>query len=30
LVFRNDLHAHMGEPKQCGFWGDMEAGLSCR
>jgi hypothetical protein len=31
LVFRGDLHARMGEPvKQCGFWGDMEAGMSCR
>ena len=30
LVFRDDLHARMGEVKQCGFWGDMEAGMSCR
>jgi len=31
LVFRGDLRAHIGEPvKQCGFWGDMEAGMSCR
>ena len=31
LVFRDELHARMGEPmKQCGFWGDMEAGMSCR
>jgi hypothetical protein len=31
LVFRDDLHAGIGEPvKQCGFWGDMEAGMSCR
>jgi hypothetical protein len=31
LVFRGDLHARMGEPvKQFGFWGGMEAGMSCR
>jgi hypothetical protein len=31
LVFRDDLHARIGgEVKQCGFWGDMEAGMSCR
>ena len=31
LVFRDELHARMGDPvKQCGFWGDMEAGMSCR
>jgi hypothetical protein len=31
LVFRDDLHAGIGEPvKQCGYWGDMEAGMSCR
>jgi hypothetical protein len=30
LVFRDDLHARTGEPKECGFWGDMEAGMSCR
>jgi hypothetical protein len=30
LVFRGDLHARIGDPKQCGFWDDMEAGMSCR
>jgi hypothetical protein len=23
-------HAHAGEPSRCGFWGSMEAGMSCR
>jgi hypothetical protein len=23
-------HAHAGEPTRCGFWGSMEAGMSCR
>jgi hypothetical protein len=23
-------HAHAGEPTRCGFWGSIEAGLSCR
>jgi hypothetical protein len=23
-------HAHAGEPTRCGFWGPMEAGMSCR
>jgi hypothetical protein len=27
LVFRDELHAH---GKQCGFWGGMEAGMSCQ
>jgi hypothetical protein len=38
LVFRDELHAHgphslnrLAEPvTQCGFWGDMSAGMSCR
>jgi hypothetical protein len=38
LVFRDNLHAHghhhfnlLAEPvTQCGFWGDMSAGISCR
>src|ERR1700694_5375680 len=38
LVFRNELHARgphglnrLSEPvKQCGFWGSMEGGMSCR
>jgi hypothetical protein len=23
-------HAHAGEPTRCGFWGSMEAGMSCQ
>jgi hypothetical protein len=38
LVFRNELHARgphylnkAAEPvTECGFWGDMDAGMSCR
>jgi hypothetical protein len=38
LVFRGELHAHgpnrlnrPAEPlTECGFWGDMAAGMSCR
>ncbi|MGY3615123.1 hypothetical protein [Bradyrhizobium sp. USDA 10063] len=28
LVLRNELHARPAT--QCGFWGEMEAGMSCR
>ena len=31
LVFLHQAdHAHAGEPTRCGFWGPMEAGMSCR
>jgi hypothetical protein len=31
LVFLHQAnHAHAGEPTRCGFWGAMEAGMSCR
>jgi hypothetical protein len=38
LEFRNELHAHvphrLNRPAEtvteCGFWGDMSAGMSCR
>jgi hypothetical protein len=30
LVFRDELHAHSEPVTQCGFWGSMEAGMSCR
>jgi hypothetical protein len=38
LAWRNELHAHgpqhlnqLGAPlTECGFWGDMSAGMSCR
>jgi hypothetical protein len=29
LVFRNELHAR-GPRTECGYWGDMDAGMSCR
>jgi hypothetical protein len=37
LVFRDELHARgsysldlSAEPTECGFWGPMSAGMSCR
>jgi hypothetical protein len=38
LVFRDELHARgprqlnrtAGPATECGFWGDMSAGMSCR
>jgi hypothetical protein len=37
LVFKDELHAHdphrldrLVEPTECGFWGPMSAGMSCR
>ena len=30
LVFRDELHAHSEPVTECGFWGDMSAGMSCR
>jgi hypothetical protein len=31
LAFLHEAnHAHAGEPTRCGFWGPMEAGMSCR
>jgi hypothetical protein len=37
LVFKDDLHARdphrlnrLAEPTECGFWGPMSAGMSCR
>ena len=34
LVFKDELHAHdphgLAEPTECGFWGPMSAGMSCR
>jgi hypothetical protein len=30
LVFRDELHAHSEPVPECGFWGDMSAGMSCR
>jgi hypothetical protein len=29
LVFRDELHAR-GPQTECGYWGDMESGMSCR
>jgi len=26
----HETHAHTGEPAHCGFWGSIEAGLSCQ
>jgi hypothetical protein len=23
-------HAHAGEPTRCGFWGSIDAGMSCQ
>jgi hypothetical protein len=37
LIFRDELHARgphqlnrLAEPTECGFWGPMSAGMSCR
>jgi len=31
LAFLHEAdHAHAHEPPRCGFWGSMEAGMSCR
>jgi hypothetical protein len=37
LVFKDELHARdphhpngLTEPTECGFWGPMSAGMSCR
>jgi hypothetical protein len=30
LVFRDEIHARNELVPQCGFWGDVEAGMSCR
>jgi hypothetical protein len=30
LVFRDELHAHSEPVTLCGFWGSIEAGMSCR
>jgi hypothetical protein len=30
LVFRNELHARGPSETQCGFWGEMSAGMSCQ
>jgi hypothetical protein len=30
VLFHQAHHAHAGEPTRCGFWGPMEAGMSCR
>jgi hypothetical protein len=37
LVFKDELHARdphrlnrLVEPTECGFWGPMSAGMSCR
>jgi len=30
LVFRDEIYARNEPVPQCGFWGDMEAGTSCR
>jgi hypothetical protein len=30
VVLHQANHAHAGEPTHCGFWGSIEAGLSCR
>ena len=30
LFLHQANHAHAGEPTRCGFWGSMEAGMSCR
>jgi hypothetical protein len=29
-LYEARTHAHAGEPTLCGFWGLMEAGMSCR
>jgi hypothetical protein len=30
LVFRDEIHARNELVPQCGFWGDVKAGMSCR
>jgi len=30
VLLHQTNHAHAGEPTRCGFWGPMEAGMSCR
>jgi len=30
VLIHQSHHAHAGEPTRCGFWGSMEAGMSCR
>ena len=34
MAFRDELHARghhrLNQPTECGFWGDMAAGMSCR
>jgi hypothetical protein len=30
VLLHQTNHAHAGEPTRCGFWGSMEAGMSCR
>lgn len=29
-LYEARTHAHAGEPTRCGFWGSMDAGMSCR
>jgi hypothetical protein len=29
-ILHRETHANGGEPTHCGFWGAIEAGLSCR